>query len=243
VPSHDSSDAPAPFPTTKWARIQAVQDRNHPEHGPELNRFVALYWKPVFYFLRTRGLPFHEAQDVTQDFFLRLQEQDVVARADPQRGRFRSFLLGVLKRVLADRGRRAGGDRRSVSFDSLIGDEERSFEPAAGDDPEMVFERRWARDLWDRTLRQLADKYTGDRAAWGEMFLAYFGPEGKRPSQEALAERFGLSRDQVREILPRVSKRFDGLLRAELRDEGVPEAEIDEEILRLGRLLGRPADD
>ena len=134
MPPHDPSDAPAPFPTTAWARIQVVQDRGHPDHVPELNRFVALYWKPVFYFLRTRGLPFQEAQDATQDFFLRLQEQDVVARADPGRGRFRSFLLGVLKRVLADRGRRDRRRRSGVSIESLIGDEERSLRAGDGRD-------------------------------------------------------------------------------------------------------------
>jgi hypothetical protein len=63
---------------------------------PALNRFIVLYWKPVFYFLRARGQGLHQAEDLTQAFFTRLLERDWVRRADPQRGRFRTFLLTLL---------------------------------------------------------------------------------------------------------------------------------------------------
>lgn len=239
--NRDSSAGPARFPTTAWSCIRVVQDRAHPEHEVAVNSFVAAYWKPVFYFVRTRGLPFHEAQDATQDFFLRLMEQEVVARADSQR-RFRNFLLGVLKRFLIDWWPRAPAqtrhERHLVSIETLIGDEERTYEPAAGDDPEEVFERRWAADLWQRVLHALREQYAAEgRSSWCDVFLAYHAADGKRPSQESLAAQFGLSRDQVRDVLDKVPKRLERLLRAEVREEVGSEQEVDAEITRLKQLL------
>jgi RNA polymerase sigma factor (sigma-70 family) len=232
--NHDSADAPARFPTTAWSRIRVVQDRKHPAHVPAVNGFIALYWKPVFYFLRAKGIPFHDAQDRTQEFFLRLMEQNVVSNADPQRGRFRSFLLGVLKRFLIDWGPRATAqirhERQFVSIENLIGDEERTYEPAVGEDAETVFEQRWAGGVWERVLQQLRERYTGERSSWPVLFMAYTAPEGKRPSQEALAEQFQLSRDQVRDVLAKVGQRFESLLRAEIREEVGSEQDIDDEI-------------
>src|SRR5262249_19753270 len=157
-------------------------------------------------------------------FFLRLQEQDVVARADRGRGRFRSFLLGVLKRVLADRGRQARGPTQGLSIESLIGDEERSYEPATDETPEEGFERRWADGVWQRVLTELRQRYQDEgRLEWFAIFRDYHLTEGKRPSQQALAERHGLSPDQVGDVLDKVKKRLERLVRAELREEGVGE--------------------
>ena len=42
-----------------------------------------------------------EAQDLTQGFFLHLLEHKTLARADPLKGKFRSFLLGSLQNYLS----------------------------------------------------------------------------------------------------------------------------------------------
>lgn len=90
-------------------------------------------------------------------------------------------------------------------------------------------------------LKQLEQFYAGAEHPKWEIFLAYEAPEGKRPGQERLAEQYGLaSRDAVKAILKKLKKHFERLLRAELREEGIPEEEMDQEIAELRRLLGRP---
>jgi RNA polymerase sigma-70 factor (ECF subfamily) len=236
----------ARFPTTAWTCLRAAQDRTHPEHRAAVDRFVTLYWKPVFYFLRARQVPYHEAEDLTQDLLTRFLEKALVGKADPAKGRFRSFLLGVLKHMLADQrpGRLSHQkrfERAVISIQGLMTDEERAYEPSTSETPEEVFDRKWAATVWESVLGDLRERLVDEgHQAWYEIFMAYHAPQGKRPSQEGLATQFGLSRDEVRKvILPRVENRLDRLLRIELRAQGVPEAEIDDEIRELKRLLDR----
>lgn len=84
--------------------IQAAQDRDDPACMEATSRCIAAYWWPVFYFLRAKGYPLHRAEDLTQEFFLRFCQRGWIEPADPQRGRFRTFLLTILTRFLADQG-------------------------------------------------------------------------------------------------------------------------------------------
>ena len=92
--------------------------------------------------------------------------------------------------------------------------------------------------------RQLRERFVSEnRSDWVDLFEAYYTLEGDiRPSQESLAARFGLSRDQVRDILAKVQKRLDRLLRSEIREQVGGEADIDEEILDLRRALQSECD-
>ncbi|HKI35546.1 MAG TPA: hypothetical protein VKA46_27060, partial [Gemmataceae bacterium] len=151
----------------------------------------------------------------------------------------------VLKHFLSDRGpqrapRPVVFERGFVRVSELVGEEERAYEPAADETPDAVFDRQWAAGVWETVRRQLRERYAQEgRLAWYDLFIAYSAPEGKRPSQEALAERFGLSRDQVRDILDKVRKRWERLLRAEVREQVGSEADVDDEMRELLRLLGR----
>ena len=245
-----SGDAPttsdaAPFPATAWERIQVVQDPGHPDHVAMANWFITAYWKPVFHFIRAKGHRLQEAEDLTQEFFLRFVERDWIRPADPGRGRFRNFLLRIVGRFLADRGpkrapRQQHFERQFVSVGSLLGEEERSFEPPADVTPEALFMKEWARALLQTVQDRLRELYTGEgRRVWYGLFAAVHGraPSEKRPRREALAEAFGLTPDQVRYGLEQAEKRFRRLLRAEVRAQVASEEEIDEEISELLALL------
>jgi RNA polymerase sigma-70 factor (ECF subfamily) len=243
-----SSDEPvgaARFPSTAWGCIRLVQDHDHPDHQAALDQFVRTYWRPVFYFLRARGRPLHEAEDLTQDFFLKLLQCDWLDRAEPGRGRFRNFLLAILVRFLADQGpgrapRQQVFERQIVSIQALAGPDDRAFEPPAGATPEGLFMQKWAAAVMATVQEQLRRLYAGtDRQVWYELFAAARreGEAGKAPGQEALARRFGLTRDQVRYALNQVAKRFRRLLLAEVRDQVATEEEIQEEVQDLLRLL------
>ena len=87
------------FASTRWTVVrQAADSQTASQHAlSALTELCQIYWRPVFVFLRRQGIPQHDAQDLTQGFFADLIESRAYARADPTKGRFRSFLLGTLK--------------------------------------------------------------------------------------------------------------------------------------------------
>jgi len=165
-------------------------------------------------------------------------------RADPKRGRFRTFLLTVLTRFLADQrpgrtARQKTFETQVVSIGSLIGDQERTYEPLVKETPETIFMKQWATGLMEMVLGQLRQFYENhERPAWYELFAAvHFG--NQPGSQQELAERFGLTRDQVRYALEVVQRRFVSMPRREVRDQVGSEEEVGDEIRELLALLGR----
>jgi RNA polymerase sigma-70 factor (ECF subfamily) len=200
----------------------------------------------VFYFLRARGYPLHRAEDLTQEFFLRFFEHDWIRRADPQRGRFRTFLLTILTRFLADqstarRPRQQTFDSNLVTISALVGDSERTFEPPDNRTPEEVFMQQWAVAVIANVRRNLEGWCSlRGRPDWYRMFCEmYFpAPGGPRITQHALAERLHVSRDQVRYGLEEVHRQFSEFLRAEVADQVGPDGDLDTEIRELEALLG-----
>jgi RNA polymerase sigma-70 factor (ECF subfamily) len=228
------------FPTTAWTFIRAAQDPDHPEHVDALNQLITRYWRPVFYFLRARGHGLHAAEDLTQEFFARALERDWLRRADPQRGRFRTFLLTILVRFLSDRGdcrgpRQQRFERGFVSVESLLQDDDRRYEPAGGEAPEAIFMRQWAVALVAEVRRRLKKLCRDrDRETWYDIFVAIHDGGA---SQEETAACLGLSRDQVRYALEQVNRWLMVLLRAEVRDQVDSEADVGDEIRELLDLL------
>jgi RNA polymerase sigma-70 factor (ECF subfamily) len=225
-----------------------------PARRAAAERFVRLYWDPIFHYLRRKGQPVERAEDLTQDFFLRVWERDLFRTAEAPRGRFRNLLRTVLDRFLADHGprrapRKLTFEERHLSIQGLITDEHRSYEPASTETPEEVFDRRWAAVLWGNVLRRLKEQYASEgRAEWLELFLAYEAPPDRGSSQEpdrgssqvAVAARFGISRDQLRDRVAKVRQRINGLLRTELREQLGDAADLEAEMRDLGRLLENP---
>src|SRR3954465_10552991 len=92
----------AGFGETAWSIVLAAGNASEPRAGDALAELCRVYWPPVYGYLRRRGYNRDDAQDVTQNFFQHLIEDKTMRRAAPERGRFRSFLLGALTRCLAD---------------------------------------------------------------------------------------------------------------------------------------------
>ena len=112
-----------------------------------------------------RGYPAEEAQDLTQDFFVRILQGRYLDHADANRGRFRSFLLNSCKYFLSDQSDRARAQKRGggaiLQFEVASGEERYRFEPFDNKTPERVFERRWALMLLDRAVSCLSSEGCG----------------------------------------------------------------------------------
>src|SRR4051794_38905001 len=97
----------ARFATTQWSVVRAAGAPTGPEAREALATLCRLYWYPVYAYARRRGLDPEEAADLTQGFFARLIERKTVRGADPERGKFRSYLLGAFKHFMAHEWARA----------------------------------------------------------------------------------------------------------------------------------------
>src|SRR5215472_4467476 len=103
---------PSQFPTTRWTLVVAAGDPNRKEARSALVSLCENYWYPLYAYLRRRGYPADQAQDLTQEFFIRVLEGRYVDRADPEKGRFRAFLLTSLKLFVADEEDRNRAQKR-----------------------------------------------------------------------------------------------------------------------------------
>src|SRR5437588_9286436 len=159
-----SSAGDPQFHTTQWSLIVAAAGQDSEKSQAALADLCQAYWYPVYAFIRRRGASAEDARDLTQEFFATLLEKDYLADADPNRGRFRAFLLTTVSRFAAKQQEKAvaqkrGGSRRIVSLNVDEGESRYQREPAHDWTPERIFERRWALTLLDRTLTRLRDEH------------------------------------------------------------------------------------
>ena len=155
-------DSPASdrFPTTCWSRIAHAGDPSDPEAGAALEQLCRDYWYPLYAFVRRQGYGPDDACDLVQGFLADLLERRDLAGADPERGRFRSFLRKACAHFLAhhrerDRALKRGGGRRPISIDLPAAEGRYGREPAHDLTADRLFERRWALDLLGIVLARL----------------------------------------------------------------------------------------
>jgi RNA polymerase sigma-70 factor (ECF subfamily) len=236
------SDPPGPreFATTHWSLVVAAR----PDEASETRARTALaelcraYWYPLYAFVRHRGYSAHDAQDLTQSFFARIIETGGLASADPDRGRFRSYLLGALKHFLANEWHRAqtrkrGGRERFIEWDAL--DPEQRYAGAAqhSDDPEHLFDREWALETVAGALQTLRDEMA--QAGKSRLFDTLKGNltgETETPREE-LAARLDMSAGAVKVAVHRLRRRYRALLRAAIAETVSSEADLDDEMRYL----------
>lgn len=235
------------FHTTRWSLVARAGDLSAPEAHDALETLAASSWYPLYAFLRRRGHAPEEAEDLVQGLFARLVEKGVLAQADPERGRFRTFLLAALKYHASHERERAGakkrgGDRVHVPIDTTIGERRFAREPSTEETPEVLFERAWAHALLERARSRLAHEQTGgsaDRARRYEALEPLLLKEG--PPQAEVAETLGMTPTAVKVALHRLRKKLGALLREEVAATLDDPADVDDELACLAaRLRGDP---
>ncbi len=158
--SAGGSNAPGVFPKTRWSVVLDAQDAD----PAALATFCRSYWAPLYSFARRKGMSVEDAEDLTQAFFEHLLSRDFLTSARRERGRLRNFLLGAFNNFATDEWRRAGarkrgGSDRVVPMDFLLAEEQLAREFRDGTNPELEYERAWARALLRRAVDELGATY------------------------------------------------------------------------------------
>ncbi len=216
VPVHPTA---ARFTTTLWTEVLAA-----PGNEQAMASLCRKYWYPLYAFLRRKGVPFHEAEDLTQGFFVHLLSKQGLATVRRESGRFRSFLLVSLQHFVADQRDRACAAKRSPSqplfeLDAQKAEDRYRLEPVEQMSPETIFERRWALTLLEEALAALESEFiTGGR---GEVFRAlqpFLCGERGGPVYKEVAARLAISEGAARVTVHRMRERYRELVRREIAD-------------------------
>lgn len=230
------------FVTTHWSVVLTAGRSNTPRAREALERLCRTYWYPLYAYVRLRGHSPEDAKDLTQEFFARLLQAQSLANADPNRGKFRSFLLGAMNHCLANewakmRAQKRGGGTPAISLDLEAAERRFELEPAKEESPDQAFDRRWAAALLSEVLDRLESEYR--RAQRGQLFAALKQTLiGARESQPyaVLAKRLGLNEGAVRTAVHRLRKRYRELIRDEIANTVSSPEEVEAEIRYLFRM-------
>jgi RNA polymerase sigma-70 factor (ECF subfamily) len=225
------------FNTTEWSLVLAAGDGAVSARGREaLGELCRRYWFPLYAYIRRRVANVHDAQDLTQSFILRLLEKNVVAHADPARGRFRSFLMTAAANFLANERERQcaakrGGGVVPFSLDWETAERQYSLEPLDNRTPERVFERQWAIRVLEEVLGRLQCEYDlAGKSETFELLKVYLSGADDLLDYAQTARSLGSTPGAVKVAVHRLRRRYRTLLEAEIgRTVSGPE-EIDDEV-------------
>lgn len=240
--SSDCASSTAPgdvFATTHWTVVLAAGQRHSPQADAALEQLCRTYWFPLYAYVRRRGHPKADAEDLVQAFFAKLLEKNFLANLDSERGKFRAFLLAALKNFLANewdkaQAQKRGGGAANLSLDWQTADTK--FQVAAQNEPspDKAFDREWALAL----LAKVIERMQAECAAEGkgklfEQLKTFLMAGGGDSAQAAVAKTLGMEEGAVRVAIHRLRKRYRALLRDEIANTLSDAAMVDEEMRAL----------
>jgi RNA polymerase sigma-70 factor (ECF subfamily) len=231
---------PDRFATTRWSLVVDAAG----EGGSARDALTALcevYRPPVLAYIRAHVRRGEDAEDLVQDFFALLLERQLAARADPERGRFRAFLLTSLKNFLVNERERSSALRRGGGVQMLPAT---VFEyvPDADAGPEEAFDLEWARTVLREGLRRLEQE--AEQAGRAELFASlrpFLVDAPEDADYEAVAQAHGLRRNTVAVAVHRMRARLQELVHEVLADTARDKNDIDEELRHLRAAFKAPA--
>ena len=231
------------FATTQWSLVLAASNQRSADAQQALTELCETYWYPLYAYVRRRVESVHEAQDLTQAFFCHLLEKETIAKARPDRGRFRAFLLTALKNFLANewdkaRAEKRGGGRTKLSLDFDSAESRFQLEPFHELTPEKLFQRQWVFTLLNRVLDSLQTELAqaGKQDHFKQLKGALTG-EATADDYARAAEMLGITPAAAKQAAYRMRKRYREMFRREVARTTAREEEISDEMPRLLRTL------
>lgn len=233
------------FGETAWSVVLAAGNASEPRASAALSKLCQVYWPPVYGYLRRRGHNRDDAQDLTQSFFQHIMEEETLRRASPDRGRFRSFLLGALGRCLADdlarlHARKRGGGVQFVSVDDVAAEELHHQRLTSDLTPADSLDARWASLLLERALEKVRSEFTDEGKA--ETFIAlapFLAGEKPEMTYDEAAKRTGITLANVKTQIHRLRRQFAEAVRREVLQTVSAPHEVDDELRQLRAVFAR----
>jgi len=242
-PTDDRSD-PQWFATTHWSVVISAGLTNSSHASEALEKLCRGYWPPLYSYIRRQGYGRADAQDLTQGFFAKLLQKNFWARADPQKGRFRSFLLTALRQFLADerdrvRTAKRGGGLSFISIDEQAGEDHFLEGLSQNLSGEQQFDRQWASTVLEQARAKLRQECiaAGKSGLYDRVSLAG-GKNERSVSYTVVAQELGMSVSAIKSAVSRLRERYSELVREEVAHTVSSPAEIDAEVRHLLSVIG-----
>jgi DNA-directed RNA polymerase specialized sigma24 family protein len=240
-----AATGPRVFATTHWSVVTSASKDGSEQSLRALETLCHAYWYPVYAYVRRKGHGPEEAQDLTQEFFSQLIAKDHFRLADPNKGRFRGFLLATLDYFLAREWNRAhrqkrGGQFTFVSLDAQTPEERYRIEATDNGTPERRFLRQWALAVLEQAMLALKKECeTNGKGILFHELKPLLSGERDTGAYAALAQRLAMTEGAIRVAVHRLRHRYGELLRNEVAQTVSSPTEVDEE---MGCLLSALSD-
>jgi RNA polymerase sigma factor (sigma-70 family) len=226
------------FETTRWSVVLDARSSSGDASSEALQWLCQTYWFPLYTYVRRWGHTPEDAQDLTQEFFTRLLEKRYLEQVNPDRGRFRSFLLASMKHFLSNERDRVnaakrGGGRAPLPLELETAEGLYRREPPDHFTPDKAFERQWARTILDRTMGTLrAEHEAAGRAAWFDRMKDVLTGDATS-AYATIAKELGMTEGALKVAVHRLRRRYGELLREEIGTTLADPADVDDEIRYL----------
>jgi DNA-directed RNA polymerase specialized sigma24 family protein len=232
----------AAFATTQWSVVLAARS-DSARRREALEQLCAIYWLPLYGYLRRHGQTPPDAEDLTQGFFVYLLEGDFLDRPDPAKGRFRGYLVGALRHFLGAHYERAGAQKRGggarfVDWNGLDAESELAAVDQPQRDPAAVYETTWALTLLARALSRLADEQAAaGRSRQFDVLKPFLSATPTRGDYDEAARALGTTRTNVAVWVHRLNHRYAELVKLEVAATVQDPAEVEPEMRHLLQAL------
>ena len=209
-----------------------------------LSNFCEAYWPPLYTFVRHRGHASPKAQDLVQGFFAHLLEQKTLSRADREKGKLRTFLLGSFQNFLFNEYDRAhalkrGGGQQIVSIDDHLPEAEASMIDTMHLSDSAAYDLVWASNIAKRAWQQLENAFEAEgKKEWFEVLRPFVDSSGRTPpNQEEVAAKLGVPISTLRNCIWRLRLRYREAVRTEVASTVCDPADVDQELRYLYQIL------
>ncbi len=235
-----SHSGAAVFHTTRWTMVMRARG-DAPEARAALGDLCEAYWTPVYRFLKREGRSDDDSRELTQEFFSRLLAGSTLEKANPEKGRFRSYLLGALKHFLSDHRRaegrqKRGGDVVIESIESSGSETSPGLSlPDPGAEPsDAWFDRHWALAVMERGLNAVRDSFKeAGKEPQFEVLKPWVVGDVASLSQTDAAAQLGMSTGAIKVAVHRLRQKFGEAIRQEIAETVDSEEEIAGELRYL----------
>ncbi|TWU02267.1 RNA polymerase sigma factor [Stieleria varia] len=241
--THSPGNPFGDFATTQWSLVVAAGNCESENANQALETLCRTYWPPLYAYVRRRVQDSHEAQDLTQAFFERLLEKHYLADANPQRGRFRAFLITAFKHFLSkewdkSKALKRGGGRPPISLDFESADSQICIEPASGLTAEQLYDKQWAITMLTRVMESLEAEFAakGQADHFAELKGFILGDHAGATYAE-VASRLDMTEAAAKKAGSRLRHRYRERLREEICQTVSGPEEVEDEMRNLLAVL------